>query len=341
MAYNYQQTNNNYAHYSPQPSEFNYQSNWDTESYRSGSQAHLVPQYETVPTVPSIPYPQANYPPGSRPMIREQSGGYSVVRDNLMKRRSIRQVELYQGNLSFDVPVPTHIVPKHLADLEEMSTMRYTAATCDPDDFVRSRYTLRQSTYGRQTELFIVMTMYNEDEILFLKTMNACVPFDPPFAPLYSDRSPDRVIKNIGHLCGRSRSKTWGSDGWKKVVVCIVSDGRSKVDKRTLQVLTLVRTYYNRPFTILFNNLSLDGLLPGRYCKGFCRRQGCDCPHLRVRFGPLFFLLVIMLNQISQVHFQCHGHRKGRSIARIMSRSDSVLFKGTEQEKTEQSSMVL
>lgn len=49
-----------------------------------------------------------------------------------------------------------------------------------------------------------------------------------------------RVIKNIAHLCGRSRSNTWGPEGWKKVVVCIVSDGRSKVNKRTLQVLTLV-----------------------------------------------------------------------------------------------------
>src|SRR5271155_4145134 len=48
------------------------------------------------------------------------------------------------------------------------------------------------------------------------------------------------VIKNIAHLCGRTRSKMWGPEGWKKVVVCIVSDGRSKVNKRTLQVLSLV-----------------------------------------------------------------------------------------------------
>ncbi|KIK31747.1 glycosyltransferase family 2 protein [Suillus luteus UH-Slu-Lm8-n1] len=59
--------------------------------------------------------------------------------------------------------------------------------------------------------------MYNEDEVLFVKTMNA-------------------VIKNIAHLCGRSRSRTWDPEGWKKVVVCIVSDGRSKVNKRTLEM---------------------------------------------------------------------------------------------------------
>lgn len=48
------------------------------------------------------------------------------------------------------------------------------------------------------------------------------------------------VIKNIAHLCSRNRSKMWGPNGWQKVVVCVVSDGRSKINKRTLQVLSLV-----------------------------------------------------------------------------------------------------
>jgi chitin synthase len=51
---------------------------------------------------------------------------------------------------------------------------------------------------------------------------------------------PNSVIKNVAHLCGRTRSKTWGPEGWKKIVVCVVSDGRSKINKRTLQVLTVV-----------------------------------------------------------------------------------------------------
>ncbi|EGO31066.1 glycosyltransferase family 2 protein [Serpula lacrymans var. lacrymans S7.9] len=157
-------------------------------------------------------------------MYREMSTGYSMAREKLMKRRSVRQVELQQGNLVLDVHVPSHIVPKGMSDVEEMTKMRYTAATCDPDDFMRKKYSLRPYLYGRHTELFIVMTMYNEDEILFVKTMNA-------------------VIKNVAHLCGRNRSKTWGHDGWKKVVVCIVSDGRNKVNKRTLQVLTLMGCY--------------------------------------------------------------------------------------------------
>ncbi|KAG7099805.1 Chitin synthase, class 2 [Marasmius oreades] len=210
--------------------DYDTQSNWDaksTKSYTSthhGSQAHLNPyEMSQVPAVPTMPY-ASNYPPQQgRPAIyhAQSSAGYSVAREKMLKRRSVRQVELFQGNLVIDLPVPSHIVPGGKQSSEEMTKLRYTAATCDPDDFMASRYSLRQYLWGRQTELFIVMTMYNEDEVLFVKTMNA-------------------VIKNIAHLCSRSRSKMWGPEGWKKVVVCVVSDGRSKVNKRTLQVLSLM-----------------------------------------------------------------------------------------------------
>ena len=56
---------------------------------------------------------------------------------------------------------------------DEFCKIRYTAATCDPDDFMRNKYVLRPFLKKRQTELFIVMTMYNEDEVLFCRTMNA------------------------------------------------------------------------------------------------------------------------------------------------------------------------
>jgi chitin synthase len=51
------------------------------------------------------------------------------------------------------------------------------------------------------------------------------------------------VMKNISHLCSRERSKTWGPEGWKKVVVCIVSDGRTKIHPRTLSVLAAMGVY--------------------------------------------------------------------------------------------------
>lgn len=165
----------------------NDQDHWDAKSAKSfqssfaGSQAHLNP-YEmsqvnvNAPPIPSMPYSQQQQypPPQQRPvMFREQSTGWSVAKEKLMKRRSVKQVQLVRGNLVLDVPVPTHIVPAGKNDVEEFSKMRYTAATCDPDDFMSTRYSLRQYLWGRETELFIVMTMYNEDEILFAKTMNA------------------------------------------------------------------------------------------------------------------------------------------------------------------------
>jgi chitin synthase len=104
--------------------------------------------------------------------------------------------------------------------------MRYSAATCDPNDFYDERFTLRQRLFRqpRHTELFIVVTMYNEDDFLFARTMIG-------------------VFKNIEYLCSRTSSKTWGKDAWKKVVVCVVSDGRAKINERTKAVLAGLGVY--------------------------------------------------------------------------------------------------
>lgn len=51
------------------------------------------------------------------------------------------------------------------------------------------------------------------------------------------------VMKNIAHLCSRSRSRVWDTEGWKKVVVCIVADGRKKCDPRVMDVLTTMGVY--------------------------------------------------------------------------------------------------
>ncbi|KAF9113139.1 Chitin synthase, class 2 [Mortierella sp. AM989] len=142
-----------------------------------------------------------------------------------MNRRSIVHVPLTDGNLVMDCPVPRQLLQNaHFKGEREFEYMRYTAATCDPNDFFKERYTLRPTIYRRQTELFIVMTMYNEDDELFVKTMGS-------------------VMKNIAHLCTRSKSKTWGKDGWKKVVVCVVADGRKKCHPRVLKVLGAMGAY--------------------------------------------------------------------------------------------------
>ncbi|GAA5893025.1 hypothetical protein JCM5296_003407 [Sporobolomyces johnsonii] len=157
----------------------------------------------------------------------------SVVRYGRIPQRqprrykTIKRVQLFHGNLVLDCQVPPKLLERcPRKDDREFTHMRYTAITCDPDEFLNERYALRQILYEtpRRTELFIVLTMYNEDEVLFCRTMHG-------------------VMKNIQHLCERNRSKTWGADGWKKVVVCIVSDGRAKINARTLSVLAAMGVY--------------------------------------------------------------------------------------------------
>ncbi|EIW73092.1 hypothetical protein TREMEDRAFT_70893 [Tremella mesenterica DSM 1558] len=153
---------------------------------------------------------------------------YGPIPTRILRRnRTQKRVQLFQGHLVLDIDVPSLLLDKcSLRDGNEFTKMRYTAVTCDPNDFVEDRYTLRQKLYDppRQTELFIVITMYNEDDVLFCRTMRG-------------------IMQNIAHLCTRSKSKTWGKDGWKKVVVCVVADGRLKINPRTRSVLAALGVY--------------------------------------------------------------------------------------------------
>lgn len=78
------------------------------------------------------------------------------------KIESVRKVKLTSGNLVLDNPVPNKYLQRVARkDENEFTHMRYTAATCDPADFEREKYQLRQNLMHRETELFIVLTMYN------------------------------------------------------------------------------------------------------------------------------------------------------------------------------------
>ncbi|KAK9468701.1 chitin synthase-domain-containing protein [Lipomyces arxii] len=130
-----------------------------------------------------------------------------------------KQVRLVRGNLVLDCPVPTKLysfLPRR--DNDEFTYMRYTAATCDPDDFAKFGFTLRPVNNDRETELCICITMYNEDEVNFTRTLHA-------------------VMKNIAHLCSRSKSRVWGKDGWKKIVVTVIADGRKNINPRVLDCM--------------------------------------------------------------------------------------------------------
>ncbi|KAI1004532.1 Chitin synthase 2 [Podosphaera aphanis] len=159
---------------------------------------------------------------------------YGPAPDGKQERRGVRQaqmakkeVKLINGELILECKIPTILysfLPRR--DEIEFTHMRYTAVTCDPDDFVSRGYKLRQNVglTARETELFICVTMYNENEFDFTRTIHA-------------------VMKNVSHFCSRTKSRTWGENGWQKIVVCIVADGRTKVHPRTLDALAAMGIY--------------------------------------------------------------------------------------------------
>ncbi|KAK6600449.1 chitin synthase 2 [Botrytis cinerea] len=159
---------------------------------------------------------------GPAPSGKQERRGAN--RTTQMKKR---EVKLINGELILECKIPTILysfLPRR--DEIEFTHMRYTAVTCDPDDFVAKGYKLRQNmgVTARETELFICITMYNETEIDFTRTMHA-------------------VMKNISHFCSRSKSRTWGENGWQKIVVAIISDGRQKIHPRTLDALAAMGVY--------------------------------------------------------------------------------------------------
>ncbi|WVW84928.1 hypothetical protein I302_106964 [Kwoniella bestiolae CBS 10118] len=145
---------------------------------------------------------------------------------NAAGHRRIKQSATLDDNGFFavDMPIPTRLAQfLPVKGVEEQKSTRYTAVTTDPDDFPTSGLRLRQNMTDppRQTELFIVITMYNENAELFCRTLCG-------------------VMKNIAHLCGRKNSR---------VVVCIVADGRKAVNPRVLDCLAALGVYQEGAMT--------------------------------------------------------------------------------------------
>ncbi|KAL8721953.1 MAG: hypothetical protein Q9225_001467 [Loekoesia sp. 1 TL-2023] len=155
---------------------------------------------------------------------------------NNLRRYATRKVKLGQGSvLSVDYPVPSAIQnaiqQKYRSDLEggseEFTHMRYTAATCDPNDFtLKNGYNLRPAMYNRHTELLIAITYYNEDKVLTARTLHG-------------------VMQNVRDIVNIKKTEFWNKGGpaWQKIVVCLVFDGIDPCDKDTLDVLATIGIY--------------------------------------------------------------------------------------------------
>lgn len=192
-----------------------------------------------------VPQPYATKPgrigkPLSLGHDSEESPSQSawVQRQQMPRRGPTRKVKLTRGHWIVEHIVPTAVrnavEPKWSTGVKstEFLHMRYTAATCDPDDFTPANgWTLRtKSHYQRDTELLIAITYYNEDRILLARTLHG-------------------VMLNIRDICKSKASKFWrrsaeeGRPGWQRIVVSLIFDGIDPCDKEVLDLLATLGLY--------------------------------------------------------------------------------------------------
>ncbi|KAF5364984.1 hypothetical protein D9758_008079 [Tetrapyrgos nigripes] len=184
-----------------------------------------------IPGSPGIPYSFPHSPD------RDSVASFNSWRNRqTIKRGVTRKVKLTQGNFIAEYTVPTAvrnaIEPQYASvNSTEFSHMRYSAATCDPDDFTEENgWTLRPKMYERDTEILIAVTSYNEDKTLYARTLHG-------------------VMLNIRDICKSKKSKYWrsnaeaGQPGWQKIVVALVVDGLDPMDKSVLDILATVGVY--------------------------------------------------------------------------------------------------
>ncbi|KAI6151952.1 glycosyltransferase family 2 protein [Pisolithus tinctorius] len=204
---------------------------------------------EKLPLTGGEPYNAGGfYPPGpvdpsayGDPFVRPpsaQSTGAETAwrRRQTIKRGVTRKVKLTKGNFITEYPVPTPVYNAIEAkysktNTTEFSHMRYSAATVDPDDFSEANgWSLRTKIYGRQTDLLIAVTSYNEDKTLYARTLHG-------------------VMLNIRDICRTKQSKYWrrvaeeGMPGWQRIVVALIVDGLEPMDKSVLDILATVGVY--------------------------------------------------------------------------------------------------
>jgi chitin synthase len=185
--------------------------------------------------------PDAYGDPYARPLSVASSASNGVDtawRHRQTIRRGVKkEVKLINGNFITEYPVPTPVYSaveakwKSGVRTTEFSHMRYSAATCDPDEFtLENGWSLRTHMYNRETELLIAVTSYNEDKTLYSRTLHG-------------------VMLNIRDICKTKQSKYWrrsaeeGVPGWQKITVALIVDGLEAMDKTVLDLLATVGVY--------------------------------------------------------------------------------------------------
>ncbi|KAK4056773.1 hypothetical protein OIO90_002325 [Microbotryomycetes sp. JL221] len=166
-------------------------------------------------------------------------------RQRINPRRALtRKVKLTKGVYVTEHPVPTAVKNANLSlglpgGPTEFTHMRYTAACCDPDDFTAENgYSLRASTYQRQTDLLVCITAYNENKVLLTRTLHGLMLNIRDMVKGKFSEFRAQAEAAGGAEQGRGRGQAW-----KRIVVCLVFDGLDPADKATLDVLATIGLY--------------------------------------------------------------------------------------------------
>lgn len=147
---------------SPQP--LNHHS-FPPPSSTHSSQHHIYPPF----------YPHAQSQPPAAPQEFQYNSAlpHHPVRQVRRYKTVKRLVQIPQGKLVLNCPVPIQYLERvPLRDPKEFNMMRYTAITCDANEFHQKNYTLRQEIMNRETEIAICITMYN---VGYLACWHTCV----------------------------------------------------------------------------------------------------------------------------------------------------------------------
>lgn len=172
------------------------------------------------------------------------TGAENIIQNTNFADKGDNKVELIDGKYySFDYPVPSQLLNKipfeGAKQLTEFTHLRYHAITADPKDYgddtnfeikdYIENYPLRQNIYPikRETELMIVCTMYNEDEVLLGRTLKGVF----------------KNIKTMYNLNENPDIHPFGKNSWQKIVVVIISDGKNKINEKAKSLLTLLGVF--------------------------------------------------------------------------------------------------
>ncbi|KAE8149565.1 chitin synthase-domain-containing protein [Aspergillus avenaceus] len=146
----------------------------------------------------------------------------------IRRQKPVHDVGLSKGNLVLNWPIPRRILDTDSSIIrdDEFTHLRYTAVTCEPVEFRSAQFTLRQQLFPvpRHTEILVVVSLKDEDAWSLNQTIES-------------------LCNSIDHICSMTSEKMWQHEGWKKIVVCVVGDGRSVVKPRTKAALASLGVY--------------------------------------------------------------------------------------------------